>query len=93
MKSLVLVAPAAIRQPRDEGDAPLRLVLYAHPERVGPQAELTPEDLEKQRTLVGRIMGPARDEALESQMPELNVPVLVIFGTKDEFLPSHLARL
>lgn len=25
-------------------------------------------------------------------MPELNVPVLTIFGTLDEFLPSHLAR-
>ncbi len=92
VQSLVLVSPAAIRQPRAEGDPPPQMVLYAHPERVGPQLEMSAEDVQKQRGLTGRIMGPARDADLEGRMPELNIPVLVVFGTSDVFLPSHLAR-
>jgi pimeloyl-ACP methyl ester carboxylesterase len=92
VKALVLVSPAAIREPRPEGVASPPLVLYAHPERVMTQVELSPEIAQQQRTLVGRIMGPARDAELEARMPELNLPVLVIFGTRDDFLPSHLAR-
>ena len=92
VQSLVLVSPAAIRQPREEGDPPPEMVLYAHPERVAPQLQLSAEDVQKQRALTGRIMGPARDADLEGRMPELNVPVLVVFGIGDVFLPSHLAR-
>lgn len=91
VKALVLVSPAAIRQVLPEGVVP-RMTLYAHPERVMAQVELTPEVVQKQRTLTGRLLGPARDPELEARMPELNVPVLTIFGTLDEFLPSHLAR-
>ena len=93
VKSLVLVSPAAIREQRPEGVAPPPLVLYAHPDRVTPQAELSPEVVQQQRALVGRIMGPARDAEMEALMPGLNLPVLVIFGTRDDFLPSHLARI
>jgi pimeloyl-ACP methyl ester carboxylesterase len=92
VKALVLVSPAAIREQRAEGVAPPPLILYAHPERVMAQADLSPETVQQQRSLVGRIMGPARDAELEARMPELNTPVLVIFGTRDDFLPSHLAR-
>jgi pimeloyl-ACP methyl ester carboxylesterase len=93
VKSLVLVAPAAIRLPLPEGQAPPPLVLYAHPDRVRPQVELSPENVAKQRALVGRIMGPARDAELEGRLRELNLPVLVIFGTRDNFLPSALAAI
>ncbi len=89
IKALVLVSPAAIRQANPDG-APLRLLLYAHPERVTPQAELEPETIAKQRALTGRIMGPPRDQGLESRLPELTVPVLVIFGTLDTFIPTQL---
>ena len=92
IKALVLVSPAAIRKPPSEGGPP-RLVLYAHPERVTPQVEHPPEVIAKQRALTGRIMGPPRDAELESRMLGLNVPVLVIFGTLDDFLPSELARV
>jgi pimeloyl-ACP methyl ester carboxylesterase len=96
IKSLVLVSPAAIRVPPPPGEAPgppRNLVLYAHPERVTPQVQHAPEVIAKQRALTGRIMGPARDEEMESLMSGLNVPVLVIFGTRDDFLPSELARV
>ena len=92
VKSLVLVSAAAIRQPVPEG-TPFRLLLYAHPERVTPQVEHPPEVIAKQRALTGRIIGPPRDQELESRMPELDLPVLVIFGTLDAFLPSELARV
>jgi pimeloyl-ACP methyl ester carboxylesterase len=93
VKSLVLVAPAAIRLPLPEGQAPPPLVLYAHPDRVRPQVELPPEVVAKQRALVSRIMGPARDAELEGRLRDLNLPVLVIFGTLDHFLPSQLASI
>lgn len=93
VKSLVLVSPAAVREVYPEGEARPPLVLYAHPERVTPQLELSPETVQQQQTLTRRIMGPPRDPELESRMTELNVPVLVIFGTLDDFLPSHLARV
>ena len=98
IQALVLVAPAAIRP---EGAVPpatlspeeLMARLYAHPERQAPLPPLDPAIRAKQQALVRRIIGPARDEALESRLPGLHVPVLVLFGTMDRMLPSEMGRL
>ena len=37
-------------------------------------------------------MGPPRDEALEHRLPELHVPVLVLFGTLDRMIPSEMGH-
>ena len=94
LNSLVLVAPAAIRPPEDDGAAPPAgaSVLYAHPER---QPKLPPPDpavLAKQAALVQRLRGPARDPELEGQFPNLKVPTLVLFGTSDRVIPSEMGR-
>jgi pimeloyl-ACP methyl ester carboxylesterase len=68
-------------------------LLYAHPERQPDAAPLDPAVISKQQTLVRRLMGPPRDEALESRLPELHVPVLVVFGTLDRMIPSEMGRL
>jgi pimeloyl-ACP methyl ester carboxylesterase len=98
MQALILVAPAAIRP---EGGLPpaalspeeLMARLYAHPERQAPLPPLDPAIRAKQQALVRRVMGPPRDEALESRMPGLNVPVLVLFGTMDRMIPPEMGRL
>lgn len=98
MQALILVAPAAIRP---EGGLPpaalspeeLMARLYAHPERQAPLPPLDPAIRAKQQALVRRVMGPARDEALESRLPGLNVPVLVLFGTMDRMIPPEMGRL
>ena len=98
VQSLVLVAPAAIRP---EGGVPpqalapeeLMARLYAHPERQAPLPPLDPAIRAKQQALVRRVMGPARDEALESRLPGLHVPVLVVFGTLDRMIPPEMGRL
>ena len=98
VQALVLVAPAAIRP---EGGLPpqalspeeLMARLYAHPERQAPVPPLDPAIRAKQQALVRRVMGPARDEALESRLAGLNIPVLVVFGTLDRMIPPEMGRL
>ncbi len=95
--ALVLVAPAAIRP---EGGGPpqalspeeRRARLYAHPERQAPEPPPDPAIVAQQQVLVQRLIGPARDEVLESRMPGLNIPVLVLFGTMDRMIPSEMGR-
>jgi pimeloyl-ACP methyl ester carboxylesterase len=98
VQALVLVAPAAIRP--EGGIAPQALSpeelmarLYAHPERQAPLPSPDPAIRAKQQALVRRVMGPARDEALESRLPGLHVPVLVVFGTLDRMIPPEMGRL
>ena len=98
IQALVLAAPAAIRP---EGGLPpqalspeeRRARLYAHPERQAPAPPPDPAIMAKQQVLVRRVMGPVRDESLESRMPGLNVPVLVLFGTMDRMIPPEMGRL
>jgi pimeloyl-ACP methyl ester carboxylesterase len=98
VQALVLVAPAAIRPAGSVLPATLspeeqRARLYAHPERQAPAPPPDPVIVAKQQALVRRLMGPARDEALESRMPGLPVPVLVLFGTMDRMIPPEMGRL
>ena len=98
LQALVLVAPAAMRP---EGSLPPpalspeeRLArLYAHPERQAPAPPPDPTIIAKQEALVRRVIGLARDEALESRLPGLHVPVLVLFGTLDRMIPPEMGRL
>ncbi len=91
IKSLVLVGPAAIRS--ESGMLPReQLRFYAHPERQGSLPPVSDEVREKQMALTRRIMGPSRDEELETRMRELNVPVLVVFGTLDNVIPPEMGR-
>lgn len=98
IQALVLVAPAAIRpaeepSPQDLSPEARLARLYAHPERQAPTPPPDPTVIAKQQALVRRVMGPARDTALESRMPDLHVPVLVLFGTMDRMIPSEMGRL
>jgi pimeloyl-ACP methyl ester carboxylesterase len=98
IQALVLVAPAAIRP---EGAVPpaalspeeLMARLYAHPERQASLPHLDPAIRTKQQALVRRVIGPPRDEALESRLPGLHIPVLVLFGTMDRMLSPEMGRL
>lgn len=97
--SIVLLGPAAIRL---EGGAPpptrvspeeaLKL-LYAHPERVGPQEPMTPETAAKNRKISERLVGPPRDAPFEERMKSLQMPVLALFGTLDRVIPPEVAHL
>lgn len=92
--SLVLAAPAAIRpgpRPRLSPEE-RRALLYAHPERMTLPPPPAPDVVAKQEELVGRLMGPPRDEALEAHLPELQVPTLVLFGTEDRVVPPEMGR-
>ena len=92
LRSLVLVGPAAIRKesgqtlPRDQ------MRFYVHPERQSPPPPVSDEVRAKQTALTSRVMGPPRDPDLESRMAELNVPVLVVFGTEDNVVPPEMGR-
>ena len=98
IQAIVLVAPAAIRP---EGGPPQQALspeerlarLYAHPERQAPEPPSNPVIIAKQQALVRRVIGPARDEALESRLPALHVPVLVLFGTMDRMIPPEMGRM
>ncbi len=97
--ALILAAPAAIRPesggtalPPPTTDAERLARLWAHPERQ-PQPALTPAVIEKQQALGRRVMGPARDAALEALLPGLQVPVLVVFGTLDKVIPPEMGRI
>ncbi len=97
VQALVLVAPAAIRPesstpPRQLSPEERTARLYAHPERQAPAPPPDPAVLEKQQALVQRLLGPPQDEVLESHMADLDLPVLVLFGTEDRMIPSEMGR-
>jgi pimeloyl-ACP methyl ester carboxylesterase len=54
---------------------------------------LDPAVRAKQEALVNRLMGPPRDEAMESLFPSLTMPVLVLFGTLDRVIPPDMGRI
>ena len=96
VQALVLEAPGAIRPlgHRPPSGTPEEIVrlLYAHPERLGPQPPADPTILAKQRALVGRLRGPDRDAELETRMREPATPTLVLFGNLDAVMPPEMGR-
>ena len=51
-----------------------------------------PEVVQKQRALLDRLPRPSR-AAVEVQLAGLNVPTLVVFGTKDGVISPELGRV
>jgi pimeloyl-ACP methyl ester carboxylesterase len=94
--ALVLESPAAIRPegaaPPPSSPAELARVLYAYPERQPPTPAPDPAVLAKQQKLVGRLRGPNRDRDLETQLPQLKAPTLVVFGTRDAMIPPEMGH-
>jgi pimeloyl-ACP methyl ester carboxylesterase len=96
IQALVLAAPAAIlpeNRPRIAAPESQAQLMYAHPERQPPRPPLDPAVIAKQDALVSRLRGPNRDPNLESRLGDLNVPVLVLFGTKDRMIPPEMGRI
>ncbi len=95
--ALVLAAPAAIR-PADAKGPPsgspeqMAQMLYAHPDRMPPLTAPDPDVAAQTRRLVMRLVGPNRDEALETRMRALETPTLAVFGTHDRVIPPEMAR-
>jgi pimeloyl-ACP methyl ester carboxylesterase len=96
VRALVLEAPAAIRpagsQPAVGTPEEMARLLFAHPERMQPMPDLPEAVKLKQRTLVGRLRGTDRDQALEDRMRALPVQTLVLFGTLDRIMPPEMGR-
>jgi pimeloyl-ACP methyl ester carboxylesterase len=95
--ALVLEAPAAIRQEGAESPAgtPEEMArrLYAHPERLGAIPLPDPDMRAKTQPLVQRLRGPDRDADLESRLPTLVTPTLVLFGTEDRVIAPAMGRV
>lgn len=97
MAAVVLESPAAIRP---EGHVRQRgtpeqnaAMLYAHPERQPAPPPADPAVLQKQEALIGRVMGPNRDPALEDRLGEIEARTLVLFGTEDKMIPSDMGSI
>jgi pimeloyl-ACP methyl ester carboxylesterase len=97
VRALVLEAPAAMRQPGAQSPTgtPEEIArrLYAHPERLGNIPMPDPATRAKTQPLVQRLRGPDRDPELESRLPGLAVPTLVLFGTLDQVISPAMGRL
>jgi pimeloyl-ACP methyl ester carboxylesterase len=94
--ALVLLAPAAIRpdggRPPPGSPEELRSRLYAHPERQPAGPPTPPAVLARQRALLERLSRPSREET-ERAIAALQVPTLVVFGTRDAMIPPETGRL
>jgi pimeloyl-ACP methyl ester carboxylesterase len=76
VRALVLTAPSAIR-----------------PEGWSPADQGGADDVErKQNALADRLFGPAVDHGLQDRLGEIACPVLALFGTRDELIPTSYAR-
>ena len=93
---LVLEAPAAIRQEGAESPSgsPEEMArrLYAHPERLAALPVVDPAVRAKTQLLVARLRGPNRDADLESRLPSLAAPTLVLFGTADRVIAPAMGH-
>lgn len=97
LRAVVLEAPAAIRPEGTQAPsgAPEAIAqrLYAHPERMPPLPATDPAVAMRIAILTRRLRGPDRDAALETRLPELKMPVLAVFGTRDAVIPPAMGRL
>jgi pimeloyl-ACP methyl ester carboxylesterase len=97
VRALVLEAPAAIRQEgaQSPSGTPEEIArrLYAHPERLGSLPLPDPATRAKTQPLVQRLRGPDRDTDLESRLPGLTAPTLVLVGTLDSVISPAMGRV
>ena len=98
---LVLEVPASFRtgSPRPDTLTPQQFTaaFHAHPQR---KPWLTPPDptrLAKNMAFIGRVFGPEHDPELETLLPAVFTPTLVLLGTRDGLFGTrpgkHYARL
>jgi pimeloyl-ACP methyl ester carboxylesterase len=98
LETLVLEAPGAVVPDRDwpppgaSSPAELRQRLYAHPERQPDRPPLDPALLSQRRALLARLPEPSRAEAVQA-LARIDVPTLVVFGTRDAITPPSLGRV
>lgn len=96
LDTLILEGPGAIPPdvwPEIRGPEELHTYLYAHPERF-PQAPPVPTELLAQRrALLERIQKDVSREDVEQRISALEVPTLVVFGTRDRLIPPELGRV
>jgi pimeloyl-ACP methyl ester carboxylesterase len=96
LETLVLEAPAAIVPdnglPAVSSPEELRRLLYAHPERQPNRPPLDPALLVQRRALLERLPVPGRAETVQA-LASINVPTLVVFGTRDAITPPSLGRV
>jgi pimeloyl-ACP methyl ester carboxylesterase len=67
--------------------------LHAHADRLDPLPLPDPAVRAKTERLVMRLRGPDRDADLESRLPALRIPTLVVFGTVDRVIPPEMGRV
>ncbi|HEY2592645.1 MAG TPA: alpha/beta hydrolase [Chloroflexota bacterium] len=77
----------AVRTPEE-----LHQYLYAHPDRHPLAAPPPPEVLAQRRALLGRMRKVPRED-VERELATLDVPTLVVFGTRDRITPPELGRV
>jgi pimeloyl-ACP methyl ester carboxylesterase len=94
--ALVLEGSGAIEPP---GGLPtvrspeeLHHYLYAHPDRHPVAAPPQPEVLAQRRALLARMRRVPQAE-VEHELASLDVPTLVVFGTRDRLTPPELGRI
>jgi len=98
LETLVLEAPGAIVPDHDwpppaaSSPAELRQRLYAHPERQPDRPPADPAVVDKQRALMARLPNPSRAET-EQALERIEVPTLVVFGTRDRVIPPTMGRV
>jgi pimeloyl-ACP methyl ester carboxylesterase len=94
--ALVLVAPAAVLPDGfampSTPEAMMR-AMWAHPDQRPPMPPPDPAVVAKQNAFIARINGLVRDHELEAMLPEVNIPTLVLFGTKDGLIPPEMGRI
>ena len=65
---------------------------YAHPERMPLAPPLDPTLRDQRRALLARLDPFGGDDVLQ-RMAQLDVPTLVVFGTRDRLTPPELGRI
>jgi pimeloyl-ACP methyl ester carboxylesterase len=93
---LILESPAALRP----GDEPLpdltpeqiQRALYAHPERLPERPPPDPQVVDKQLSFVRRVLAASSTPELVERLRGLQVPTMVMFGTRDGLIPPEMGR-
>jgi pimeloyl-ACP methyl ester carboxylesterase len=97
LDALVLEGPGAIQPsggfPEVRSPEELHKYLYAHPDRHPPAPPVPPELLPQRRALLTRLQTQISREDVEARMASLDVPTLVVFGTRDRLTPPELGRI
>jgi pimeloyl-ACP methyl ester carboxylesterase len=94
IRRLILVAPAALRAggplPRLSPDE-IGPALRAHPERGGPEPP-APEVAARRLSYIDAVLGASDDDGLRHALDGLDVPTIIVFGTRDGLIPPETGR-